>query len=187
MPRPPITEDAAHNPEHPIHQYDPFPRTRTVGMPDPAQAVSDPASAATTTVISTKAWVLPSRKVYSGGLTFVAAYIILMVLRHFGYDIQAIANSIMGTGSVDVTGAVAGFLGFAVSYYMPPSAHDIYTKLNNRLIALALADPKVPVTIAGVARETAVVKVAAADAKAVVDDAKAAAQDNSGNFHSGPN
>lgn len=131
--------------------------------------MSDPSASPVTT--STKPWWLPDRKVYAGGIAGVLAFAILSIARHFGYDLQPIADSIFGPGAINILAVLTGAFTAGVSYIIPPSERDIVNKLNNRIVALGLADPGVPVTPIGIAVE----------AKKV--DAKAAAVDpNAGNF-----
>lgn len=99
---------------------------------------------------SSKPWWMPDRKVYSGGITFVLAWALLAAAAHFGYPLQAWADTILGAGALNLQMSLSGALAFGVMYIMPASEHDIYTKLNNRIIALGLIDPNVPITKASV-------------------------------------
>lgn len=123
--------------------------------------MTDPATVPTT---STKPWWLPDRKVYAGGIAGVLAFAILSVARHFGYDLQPMADTIFGPGTINILAVLTGAITAGVSYVIPASERDIVNKLNNRIVALGLADPGVPVTQGGIAVEAKKV-----DAKAAVD------------------
>lgn len=100
--------------------------------------------------ISTKPWWLPDRKVYSGGVAGLATAMILAVSNHYGYSLQAYADSLFGPGAINVAATLIGLISLVAAYIIPPSYHDIYTKLNDRIIALGYKDPRVLVSPAGV-------------------------------------
>lgn len=128
---------------------------------------NDPASALTQTNLTTKPNWLPSRKIISGGVGGILAWGLFAACSSWlHFDLATYVQPYVTAGfaifgvvpAPSAQGGLAILIGGAIAYYTPPSARDIYLKLNNRLIALALADPKVPVTLAGVAKENTVIQ-----------------------------
>ena len=78
---------------------------------------------------------LPDRKVLAGGVAAVGAWAIALAAARYGYPIDP---SLM-------PGLVI-LIGYAISYFVPPSQQDILKRLNDELVKLAQDDPNIPVT-----------------------------------------
>lgn len=79
---------------------------------------------------------IPDRKVWSGGLAMVLAWLIVEVLnRYAGANIP-----------IEVTAGLAFGIGKAVEYFVPQPAKELMEKINDGLVAAAGASPDSPVS-----------------------------------------
>lgn len=109
---------------------------------DAATPQSLPASAP---AVVQQPWFHLDRKVFAGGIGGVLAMVILGTASHFGYSLQPMADQFFGTGTINVLAVLTAVISFASSYLAPASVADVLTKLNLRIIALAVADQTHPV------------------------------------------
>jgi hypothetical protein len=98
-------------------------------MPAPAPAPAPAAAPAAAPM-----WWFPDRKVIATGLTGIASWLILTVLAHYGINLP-----------VDPT-VLSSILGWLAGYIIPPSQQDIVRRLNDKIVAIAAADPSIPVS-----------------------------------------
>jgi len=90
---------------------------------------------------------MPDRKIAAGGLAGLAAFAITATAAHFGYDLQPMADAIFPPpGTVSVLAVLTGGIGALIAYVTPPADKDIVKRLNDRLVAMAQADPNIPVS-----------------------------------------
>lgn len=78
---------------------------------------------------------LPDKKILSGGLAGIGAWLVILGLQHFGIAVPA-----------DAQAQIVGLFGLAIAYAVPPAERDIVKRLNDGIVAAAQADPNVPVT-----------------------------------------
>lgn len=78
----------------------------------------------------------PDRKVWAGGIAAVLAWFIIGALEKYGHV----------TLTPDMRTMITGMVATAISYIVPPTTRDIIKRLDDNLVAIAMADPKIPVT-----------------------------------------
>lgn len=78
---------------------------------------------------------LPDRKVLAGGLSGVVAWGIMLGLSMAGVPVPAETQALLVT-----------VISTAMGYLVPPSQRDIVKRLNDQLVAVAAADPGIPVS-----------------------------------------
>ncbi|GGD41819.1 hypothetical protein [Aureimonas glaciei] len=92
---------------------------------------------------------IPDRKVWAGGLTMIAAWLLVQALNvYVGADIPIEASTVLAFG-----------IGKAVEYLVPQPAKELIAKIDDSLVSLAGQSPESAVTVAvGAAATTAMVK-----------------------------
>lgn len=80
---------------------------------------------------------LPDRKVLAGGIAGLLAFFITAAAAHYGIALTP-----------DIQSLIVGGVGWLIAYLVPPSTRDIIKRLDDQLVAMAAADPKIPVTVA---------------------------------------
>ena len=79
---------------------------------------------------------LPDRKVLAGGFSGLLTYVLCIIIQKAtGYAVPP-----------DMQTLLTGGIGWAVAYVTPLSARDIVKRLNDELVAMAAADPTIPVS-----------------------------------------
>lgn len=78
---------------------------------------------------------MPDRKVWAGGLAGVVAWAIMFGAGHFGYQIP-----------IEMQPLLVSFVGSVIGYITPASQYDKIKRLNDHLVAIAAADPTIPVS-----------------------------------------
>lgn len=78
---------------------------------------------------------LPDRKVLAGGIAGLLTWGLTVVAARYGIVLTP-----------DIQSLIVGGVGWAMAYIVPPSQHDIVKRLNDDLVAIAAADPNIPVT-----------------------------------------
>jgi hypothetical protein len=78
---------------------------------------------------------LPDRKVLAGGIAGIVTWGLTIVAARYGVVLTP-----------DMQALIVGGVGWAIAYIVPPSQHDIVKRLNDDLVAIAAADPNIPVT-----------------------------------------
>lgn len=86
-----------------------------------------------TPVIET-GWRMPERKTMAGGLTGVAAWALIVVANKFGAGIP-----------IEFAPLISTALTAIVMYVVPPALRDVLGRMNDQVVAIAAADPNVPV------------------------------------------
>lgn len=90
---------------------------------------------------------LPDRKILAGGIGGLLAFGILSGAKHYGWDLQPLADMIVPPpGTVNVLAILTGGITTGLAYVVPSSAKDIEKRLNDQIIAMAQANPNVPVS-----------------------------------------
>jgi len=84
---------------------------------------------------------VPDRKVWAGGIAGVVAWAVMLGLSMAGVQVPPEAQPLIMT--IVVT---------AMGYLVPPSQRDIVKRLNDQLVAVAAADPTIPVTVGSIVR-----------------------------------
>ena len=104
---------------------------------------------------------IPDRKVWSGGLTMVVAWLVIQALNvYLGADVPLEAATLLAFG-----------LGKAVEFLVPQPAKELIAKIDNELVVAAAASPESAVTAAvGEAAKHAVVEDILAPAAAAAPD-----------------
>lgn len=77
----------------------------------------------------------PDRKVLAGGVAGLAAWAIMLALGAAGLQVPAETQALLVT-----------IISTAMGYLVPPAERDIVKRLNDQLVAIAAADPTIPVT-----------------------------------------
>lgn len=93
----------------------------------------------------------PDRKVWSGGLAGILTWLIIFGLGKAGVPLDPTLQS-----------GLALVVGYAVSYFVPPSLRDVVSRVNNDIVKIANADQSNPTT-AVVVRPAAALEAAKAD------------------------
>lgn len=78
---------------------------------------------------------IPDRKILAGGLAGIVAWAVMLGLGFAGVQVPAETQALLTT-------LIASLIG----YLVPPSQKDIVKRLNDQLVAIAAADPNIPVT-----------------------------------------
>ena len=99
-----------------------------------SSAPSDPSPKSTN-------WV-PSRKAISGGIGGILSGFIVLAAAHFGYPLPQ-----------ELQASLPAFITWLVYYLTPASDRDIVRNLDNKIVAMAVADPASPVTQNKIAAE----------------------------------
>ena len=84
---------------------------------------------------------IPAQKVVAGGISGVLAWVLLATLAHFGFDLQPLANSLLGANAPDVQATLAGIIALAIANWVPPSQRDIINHLTDEVVHAAQRDP----------------------------------------------
>lgn len=79
---------------------------------------------------------LPDRKVLAGGVAGIITWGLTVLAGRYGIVLTPEMQSL-----------IVGGVGWAMAYLVPPSQHDIIKRLDNDLVAMAAADPKIPVSM----------------------------------------
>lgn len=77
----------------------------------------------------------PDRKVLAGGVGGIATWGVMQVALHYGFAITP-----------DMQALISGGVGWLLAYLIPPAQRDILRRMNDQLVAIAAADPSIPVT-----------------------------------------
>lgn len=85
---------------------------------------------------------IPSRKAISGGIGGVVSYMLIVAASYAGYPIPA-----------ELQGMIPGAITWLIYYLVPSSEQDIVRNLDNKIVAMAVADPTSPVTQPKIAAE----------------------------------
>lgn len=83
----------------------------------------------------------PDRKILAGGIAGLVAWGAMLGLRAAGFDVPPEAQALLTT-----------LVSTAMGYLVPPSQHDIVKRLNDQLVAVAAADPAIPVSAGAIVR-----------------------------------
>ena len=78
---------------------------------------------------------MPDRKVWAGGLAGVITWALMLGLGYAGYPVP-----------LEMQPLLVSFVGSAIGYLTPPSQYDKIKRLNDHLVAIAAADPTIPVS-----------------------------------------
>lgn len=122
----------------------------------------------------TQTWV-PDRKLLAGGAGAVLAWAIFAAASTWlhidvGNLIQpyvTIIATFMGiVPPPSAQGFIAILIGMGIAYALPTRYKDIYKRLNDKVIALAVADPKSPTSLPGIITESQKIGGNAAQASA---------------------
>lgn len=87
---------------------------------------------------------LPSRKAISGGFGGIVAYFVILGASYAGYPIPP-----------ELQASIPGAITWLVYYLVPASEQDIVRNLDNKIVAMAVADPASPVSQPAIAAEVA--------------------------------
>lgn len=99
----------------------------------------------------------PDRNVLSGGLVAVVSWAVIAIADHYGLNIPLFIQA-----------AIPTFLGYIVTYILPPSVKDVVARVNDDIVRLAAADPDNPTSERTmVLPETAKVVAASSSARTV--------------------
>lgn len=85
---------------------------------------------------------IPSRKAISGGIGGIVSFAIITAASYFGYPLP-----------VELQGMIPGAITWLIYYLVPSAQADIIRNLDNKIVAMAVADPTSPVTQAKIATE----------------------------------
>ena len=85
-------------------------------------------------------WV-PDRKIMASGLAGILAWAVMQALAFSGHPMPAEAQALLVT-----------LITTAMGYIVPPSQRDIVKRLNDELVAVAAADPTIPVSSGAIVR-----------------------------------
>lgn len=77
---------------------------------------------------------IPDRKVVAGGLAGILTWALMLVAGRYGIVIDAGMQPVL-----------VSFVGTLIGYLVPPSRRDILKRIDDQIVAIAAADPKVPV------------------------------------------
>lgn len=84
----------------------------------------------------------PDKKIWSGGIAGIAAWVLLSVLQHFlGFDPQAMLVAFMGAGAPDIQLIVTTLVTLLVAHFTTPSVQDVVAHVNNSIVEIAAAEP----------------------------------------------
>jgi hypothetical protein len=79
---------------------------------------------------------IPDRKIFATGTSGILAWLIITI-------ITATTGVVLPAGSVE---GLSALIGLVTGYIIPPSQRDIIKRLNDEIVAIAAADPKIPVS-----------------------------------------
>lgn len=86
-------------------------------------------------------WV-PSRKAISGGFAGIGSFFIIALASYLGYPIPESLQAYIPAG-----------ITWLVYYLVPASQQDVVRNLDNKIVAMAVADPTSPVSQPAIAAE----------------------------------
>ena len=98
-------------------------------MPDAPVHPADPADSAPSQSA------VPTRPMFYGALGSVVTWLVVLVAGRYGVTVPDYVQI-----------AIPVIVGFGVAYIVPPSAKDVANRLNDSIVALAAADPNIPVS-----------------------------------------
>jgi hypothetical protein len=77
---------------------------------------------------------IPDRKVVAGGFAGILTWALMLVAGRYGVVVDPAMQPVL-----------ASFAGTLIGYLVPPSQRDIIKRLDDQIVAIAAADPTVPV------------------------------------------
>lgn len=132
----------------------------------------------------------PDRKLWAGGLGAVIAWALLAACstwlhydigQNFQPAVTQIASALAISPAPSVQGLLAIIIGSGIAYLVPPAYSDVYKRVNDRIIALAVTSDKVDATLHGAVKETA--KIEGTTAAVVAAKASQSATTGTGNLY----